>query len=162
MATSNKAQTTLTLSGDREIVITCVFDAPRALVFQAYTDPAAIPQWWGPAKYQATVEQMDVRVGGAWRFLHVGPDGEKYAFHGEYREVVPPEKLVYTFEFEGFPGHVSVETITLEERDGKTYVQDITSFDNAADRDGMIQSGMEGGMREAQERLVEYLATRTA
>src|SRR6185295_13830618 len=94
MAKTSNAETTMTLRGDREIVITRVFDAPRALVFKAYTDPEAIPHWWGPAKYKTSVDKMDVRPGGEWRYTHVGPDGETFGFHGEYREVVPPERLV--------------------------------------------------------------------
>jgi uncharacterized protein YndB with AHSA1/START domain len=158
MAKTSSGETIMTLPSDREIVVTRVFDAPRALVFKAYTDPDAIPHWWGPAKYKTTVDKMDLRVGGAWRYVHVGPEGDSYGFHGEYREIVPPERLVSTFEFEGMPGHVSEDTLTLEERDGKTYMTTTTRFASREDRDGMLQSGMEEGMRETMDRLAQYVS----
>ena len=150
---------TLTLPSDREIVMTRVFDAPRELVWKAYTDPAAIPQWWGPRRHATTVDKMDVRPGGAWRYVSRDADGNEYAFRGEYREVVPPERIVATFEFEPMPGHVSVETLTLVEHDGKTTLTNTSVFDSVEDRDGMLQSGMEEGVRETYDRLAEYLET---
>jgi uncharacterized protein YndB with AHSA1/START domain len=149
----------LTLPSDREIVMTRVFDAPRELVWKAYTDPEAIPQWWGPRRHATTVDKMDVRPGGAWRYVSRDADGNEYAFRGEYREVVPPERLVATFEFEPLPGHVSVETLTLVEHDGKTTLTNTSVFDSVEDRDGMLQSGMEEGVRETYDRLAEYLET---
>jgi uncharacterized protein YndB with AHSA1/START domain len=149
----------LTLPSDREIVMTRVFDAPRELVWKAYTDPEAIPQWWGPRRHATTVDKMDVRPGGAWRYVSRDADGNEYAFRGEYREVVPPERIVATFEFEPMPGHVSVETLTLVEHDGKTTLTNTSVFDSVEDRDGMLQSGMEEGVRETYDRLAEYLET---
>jgi uncharacterized protein YndB with AHSA1/START domain len=158
MEKASKKSLIVTLPSDREIMMTRVFDAPRELVFKAMTDPKAIPRWWGPAVYTTTVEKMDVRPGGAWRFVQKSLDGNMFAFNGVYREVTPPERLVYTFEFEGMPGHVSMETITLEQLpDGKTKMTDLTRFDNVEDRDGMLQSGMEKGANESMERLDEYL-----
>lgn len=147
----------VTTPSDREIVLTRQFDAPRALVFKAMTDPSAIPHWWGPRRYSTIVDEMDVRPGGRWRFINRDADGHEFAFHGEYREVVPPERLVYTFEFEGMPGHVSLESITLEERDGKTTSVDVVLFDSKADRDGTLESGMAGGATESMDRLEEFL-----
>ena len=158
MEKSVKKLLTVTLPSDREILMTRTFDAPRDLVFKAMTDPKAIPRWWGPAVYSTTVDKMDVRPGGAWRFVQRGPDGNQFGFNGVYREVLPPERLVYTFEFEGMPGHVALETITFEQLpDGKTKLNDHMLFDNVEDRDGMLQSGMEGGATESMDRLAEYL-----
>ncbi len=142
---------------DKEIVLTRRFNAPRELVFKAMTDPDAIPKWWGPRRYQTIVDRMEVRPGGAWRFINRDQDGTEFAFHGEYREIVPPQRLVYTFEFEGAPGHVSLETIVLEERDGVTYSVDTVLFDTREARDAMIASGMETGASESMDRLAELV-----
>ncbi|MGH2558271.1 MAG: SRPBCC family protein [Thermomicrobiales bacterium] len=150
---------TITTPTDREIVFTRVFDAPRDLVYKAYTDPDLLPKWWGPRDMTTIVEKLDVKPGGLWRFVHRGPDGVEYAFNGEFREVVPPEKLVYTFEFEGMPGHIAVDTITLEERDGKTTLTNTSHYTSVEDRDGMLSSGMESGAAESMDRLAELLAT---
>jgi uncharacterized protein YndB with AHSA1/START domain len=154
---SGKRELTLSLPSDREIVMTRVFAAPRELVFRAWTDPELIPHWWG-WRDTTTVATLDLRPGGAWRFVSSGPDGVEYAFRGEYREVVPPERLVYTFEFEGMPGHVLVETITLEERDGLTTLTNHSLYDSKEERDGMLES-MEPGAAESMDRLEELLAT---
>ncbi|HVR88443.1 MAG TPA: SRPBCC domain-containing protein [Candidatus Limnocylindria bacterium] len=157
MATAN-ATTNVTLPSDREILITRVFDAPRELVFKACTDPDLIPRWWGPRAFTTTVEKMDLRPGGKWRFLNRAPDGNEYGFEGEYREVVPPERIVDTFEFDGVPGKVQVQTATFTERDGKTELTIRVVFDSKEDRDGMLHSGMEVGMRESHDRLAELLS----
>jgi uncharacterized protein YndB with AHSA1/START domain len=159
MVAKSSPATTLTLPSDREIVVTRVFDAPRELVFRAYTDPDAIPHWWGPRRLTTTVDKMDVRPGGVWRFVHHDADGTEYAFNGVYREVVPPERLISTFEFEGMPGHISVDTLALEEHDGKTTLTTTSLFETPEDRDGMLKSGMESGMRETLDRLAEHLKT---
>lgn len=116
MAATSSPTLTVTKPSDREIVMTRVFHAPRELVFKAYTDPDLIPQWWGPRRFITTVDKMDVRPGGAWRYLQRGPDGNEYGFNGVYRELVPPERLVSTFEFEGMPGHVVLDTATFEDQ----------------------------------------------
>jgi uncharacterized protein YndB with AHSA1/START domain len=149
--------TTFTTPSEREIGMTRVFNAPRELVFQAHTDPNHVPHWWGQRRTTTIVDVMDVRPGGAWRFVQRDPEGNEYAFRGEYREVVPPERLVYTFEFEGMPGHILVETVTFEEHDGKTTVSSTALFDSAEDRDGMLESGMESGAIESWDRLEELL-----
>ncbi|MDX6660494.1 MAG: hypothetical protein QOJ55_1316, partial [Solirubrobacteraceae bacterium] len=114
--------TTVTTPAEREIVSERVFDAPRDRVFAAYTDPELIPRWWGPRGTTTIVDQMDVRPGGAWRFVGRDSDGSETAFRGTYREVTPPERIVQTFEWEGMPGHVAVETATFEDLGGRTRV----------------------------------------
>jgi uncharacterized protein YndB with AHSA1/START domain len=142
---------------DREIVMTRIFDAPRDLVFKAQTDPNLIPQWWGPRSLTTTVDKMDVRPGGVWRFVQRGADGNEYAFNGVYREIVPPQRIVDTFEFEGMPGHVMLETGTLEEQGGKTKLTVTALFQTAEDRDGSLKSGMLEGWSETLDRLAELL-----
>lgn len=147
-----------TTPSNREIVITRVFDAPRELIFKTITDPALIPRWWGPRDHTTRVDTMDVRPGGQWRFVSTDAGGNEYAFRGEYREITPPEQIVQTFEFEGFPGHISVETMRLVEHDGKTTVSTTALFDTVEERDGMLQSGMEAGATESWDQLAELLA----
>jgi uncharacterized protein YndB with AHSA1/START domain len=149
--------TTFRILSDREVEMTRVFDAPRELVFAAYTEPEHIPHWWGPRTVTTIVEAMDVRPGGAWRFIQRDADGTEYAFYGEYREVVPPERIVSTFEFEGFPGLIMVDTLTLHEAAGKTTLTVISSFASREERDRMVESGLEDGAREMWERLAEHL-----
>lgn len=146
--------------GEREIIITRLLDAPRDLVYKVITDPNLIPQWWGPAFLTTTVEKMDVRPGGSWRYVQRDPDGNEYGFHGEYREVVPPERIVQTFEFEGVPGE-SLETLILEEQDGKTLWRATSLYPSVEARDGALQSGMAEGIYETYDRLADVLA-RTA
>ena len=134
-----------------------VFDAPRALVWKAYTDPKLIPQWWGPGYLTTKVEEIDVRPGGRWRYVQRDPDGHEYAFHGEYREVAPPERLASTFIFEGQPGESSLDIATFEEVDGKTRLTVRSVFDSAGGRDGMYAEGMEEGMIEGYNRLSALL-----
>ena len=143
--------------GKQEIVITRVFDAPRELVFKAYTDPDAIPQWWGPRRLTTIVDELELRPGGAWRYINRNPDGSEFQFHGVYHDIVSPERLVYTFEFEGVPGHVSLETVTFEEQDGRTKMTNHAVFQSLADRDAMVQSGMQEGASEGMDRLAELV-----
>lgn len=156
---TSKNTTTLNMPSDREILITRVFDAPRRLVFEAITRPEHVAHWWGSRSLKMLSCEMDVRPGGAWRFVLRGPDGNDYGFRGVYREITPPERLVQTFEFEGMPGHVSVETATLEEQDGKTKLTVTCVYQSVEDRDGHYNSGMEAGMRESHDRLEELLST---
>ncbi len=155
---SNQEQagtTTVTTPTDREIHVERVFDAPRDRVFAAFTDPKLIPEWWGPT---TTVDQMDVRPGGSWRFVATNADGSETAFRGTYREITPPDRVVQTFEWEGMPGHVSVETAEFEDLDGRTKVTTTSIFHTHEERDGMLGSGMERGMNETYARLDELLA----
>ena len=157
MGARGKNTLEVTTPSDREIVMTRVFDAPRELVFEAHSSCEHMTQWWGPRGYEIPSCEIDFRPGGAWRVVHRGPDGGEYGFRGEYREIVRPERIVWTFEFEGMPGHVSVETMTLEEHDGKTTFTATSVYDSVEDRNGMLQSGMESGAVETMERLDEYL-----
>jgi len=150
--------TRVTTPSDREIVSERVFDAPRGHVFAAYTDPELIPQWWGPRGATTIVDQMDVRPGGAWRFVHRDSDGGETGFRGTYREVTPPERIVQTFEWEGMPGHVVVETATFEDLGERTKVTTRSLFHTSEERDGMLASGMERGLTETHDRLAELLA----
>ena len=156
--------TTLTVSlpSATEILLSRDFDAPRALVFKAFTDPALIPRWWGPRAYTTRVDKMDLRPGGVWRYVHGSPDGaeDEHGFHGEYVEIVPLERIVYTFEWEGLPGHVVTDTAVFSDLpDGKTRLNVTSHFASAADRDGMLQSGMETGASESYDRMAELLVT---
>lgn len=157
MADKQSGEMTFTIRSDREVLLTRRFNAPRALVFQAYTEPEHIPHWWGPRGVTTVVETMDVRPGGSWRWIQHHPDGATYAFYGEYREVVPPERLVYTFEFAGFPGLVMKDTLTFAEQDGTTLLTVVSRFTSVEDRDAMVESGLEGGGAEMWERLAEHL-----
>ena len=161
MATTASSTTKVTLPSDLEILITREFDAPRDVVYKAMTDPKLIPQWWGPRRDTIAVDKMEVRPGGKWRFVATQPDGTTYAFRGEYRELIPAEKIVQTFEFEPMSGHISVETATLTDLPGgRTLFTTRSVFTSKEDRDGMIESGMESGLRETYDRLDEVLADR--
>jgi uncharacterized protein YndB with AHSA1/START domain len=149
---------TVTKPSDREFRIERIFDAPRDRVFAALTDPESIPEWWGPRDTTTIVEEMDPRRGGRWCFLMRDPDGGETRFSGTYREVSPPERIVQTFEWSGMPGHVSVETATLEDLGEQTKVVSVSVFHLTEERDGMLDSGMERGMNETYERLDEVLA----
>ena len=149
---------TVTTPTDREIRIVREFDAPRERVFAAFTDPALIPEWWGPRGTTTTVDTMDVRAGGAWRYITVDSDGNETAFRGVYREVTAPERIVQTWEWEGLPGHVSIETAEFEDLGDRTRLVSTALYHTPEERDGMLASGMEGGMNETFQRLDELLA----
>ena len=137
-----------------------LFNAPRELVWKVYTDPELVSEWWGPRYLTTVVDKMEVKVGGVWRFVQKDPKGNEYAFNGVFKEVAPPERLVYTFEFEPMAGHISTDTLVLEELPGgKTKITATTTFDTLEDLEGMLQSGMEGGAVESWDRLEELLAT---
>lgn len=154
----NQAKTGFSVDTEkRALVMTRVFDAPRELVYRTYVDPRLIPEWWGPSRLTTTVEKMDVRPGGVWRFIQRDAEGNEYAFNGVFREVAPPERLVYTFEFEGMPGHILVESVKLEEMGDKTRVTTQDTFDTVEDLQGMLQSGMEEGAKESMERFSRLL-----
>ena len=157
MATSDSKQLTVTTPSDREIRFTRVVDAPRDLVFEAHSSCEHMSNWWGPRKYEFASCDIDFRPGGKWRIVQKA-EGEEHGFHGEYREIVRPERIVWTFEYEGMPGHVSVDTVTFDEEDGKTTITGTSVYDTKEDRDGMLQSGMESGLAEGLDRLDEYLA----
>ncbi len=158
MSNDQMQAATVSAQGDREILSERVFNAARERVFQAFVDPELIPQWWGRRVDTTTVDKMDVREGGDWRFVTEAPDGS-HAFRGTYRVIEPPEKLEQTFEWEGMPGHIVVETATFEDLGGgQTKVSTRSLFHTTEERDGMLASGMETGMNETYERLDELLA----
>ena len=134
------------------------FDAPRELLFRAYTDPELLVQWLGPRRLTMVMDCHELRDGGRWRFIHRDAEGNEYGFHGVYHGTPSPDSIVRTFEFEGFPGHVALETATFEEHSGKTVVRTNSVYQSVEDRDGHLQSGMEQGMNESVERLDELIA----
>jgi uncharacterized protein YndB with AHSA1/START domain len=154
---ARSGELTITTPSEREIVMTREFNAPRDLVFEAHTSCEHMSRWWGPRRYEVASCEMDFHEGGKWRIVHRGSEGDEYGFRGEFREIVPPERIVWTFEYEGFPGSISVQTLTLEEHDGKTTLTATSAFDTVQERDGMLQSGMEEGAAESMDRLEEYL-----
>lgn len=158
---TNQNQTTIFAEpGKQEITITREFDAPRELVFKAITDPKLVPQWWGPRYLTTVVDKMDVRPGGQWRFINRNAEGEEYAFHGVYHEILASERIIDTFEFEGLPetGHVTLETMKLEELPGgRTRLTTQSVFQSVIDRDATLQSGMEEGLSDTYNRLEELL-----
>ena len=158
---ADKSRTTMIAQpGKQEMLITREFDAPRELVFQAFTDPGLVPQWWGPRRLSTLVDKLDAKPGGQWRFINRDPDGNEYGFHGVYHEILAPERIIDTFEFEGLPeaGHVCLETLILEVLPGgRTRLTAQSVFQSVADRDGMLQSGMEEGLNDSYERLTELL-----
>ncbi len=145
--------------GKREVTFIRVFDAPRELVWKACTDPALIPQWWGPKGYTTTVDKVDVQPGGEWRFIQRGPGGGESAFRGIYKTVTPPERLVYTFEWEGMLGHTMLETAVFEELDGRTKMTVTDEFQTVEERDEALLTGMEVGAIESGDRFAELLKT---
>lgn len=153
--TSNQMK--VSTPSDLELVMTRTFDAPRDLVFEAHTSCEHLKHWWGPRKYEIASCDVDFRVGGKWRIVHRGPDGDEHGFRGEYREIVRPERIVWTFEYEAWPGSISVETMTLEEQDEKTTLTATSVYDTLEERDAMVNSGAEAGAAESWDRLEEYL-----
>ena len=152
----------LTIISDTEAEMTRLFDAPRELVYRAYTDPAIIPQWWGPRSTTTVVDTMDVRPGGSWRYVQSDADGNEYAFRGEYLDIVPNEMLVNTFIFEPYPDHVITDTATFSDEGEGTRVTVRSTTSNPEALKGMIESGMEAGAIETWDRLAEYLAAQRA
>jgi uncharacterized protein YndB with AHSA1/START domain len=144
--------------GKHEIIMSRTFNAPRELVFKTITDPKYIPQWWGPRDLTTIVDKMEVQAGGRWRYIQRDPQGNEFAFHGIYHAVTAPERIVNTFEFEGLPGHVVLETLTLTTSvDGQTKLTVSSIFQSVEDRDGMIEAGMESGVVDSYERLDKIL-----
>ncbi len=150
----------ITTPGEREVHVERMFDAPREQVFAIFNDAALIPEWWGPTATR--VDTMDVRPGGAWRYVSRDANGNESGFRGTYREVTPPERVVRTFEWEGMPGHVLVETAVFEAVGNRTRVTTTLLFHTTAERDGMLESGMEWGLNETYRRLDALLARRAA
>jgi uncharacterized protein YndB with AHSA1/START domain len=144
--------------GEPTIVTRRSVDAPRALVFDLFTKPEHLKRWLGPHRLTMVECQIDLRVGGSYRWLFRAPDGQQFGFHGEFREIVRPERIVQTFVFEPFPNAVVIDTLTLEEKDGRTLVTTHSVHPTVKDRDMHLQNGMEHGMVEGYEKLDELLA----
>ncbi len=140
------------------IEISREFAASRALLFRAHTDPDLLVRWLGPRALTTTVDHFEVRHGGTWRYTSRDAAGNEYGFRGVFHGTPSPDGIVQTFEFEGMPGHVSLETLTFEERDGRTLLRAKSVFQSVEDRDRMIESGMEQGVVEGYERLDELIA----
>jgi uncharacterized protein YndB with AHSA1/START domain len=148
--------TTVTKQGDREILITRAFDAPAALVFKAWTTPELVRRWWTAKRGTMTVCEIDLREGGKWRYaMTADSDGQHVEFYGEYREIVPNERLVSTEIYAPFPDQPALNTLTFEERDGRTRATLLVSHDTPQARDMHLESGMENGLRDALDLLEE-------
>lgn len=133
------------------------FDAPRDLVFQAFTDPALIVQWLGPRKYEMEIDTYDVRAGGSWRYIHRDDAGHEFGFHGVFHGDPSPDGFVQTFEFEGAPGHVSLDRLVLTEVDGRTTVHTHSVYQSVEARNAMVVGGMADGMNDGFDRLDDLL-----
>ena len=145
--------------GIPQVVMTREFDAPRELLFRAYTEPELLEQWLGPRRLSMTVDRLDVRHGGEWRYIHRDDDGE-YAFRGVFHGTPSVDDgIVQTWEYEGAPGHVHLETATFEAHEGGTRLVLNAVYPSVESRDAEIAAGMEGGAREALERLDELVGT---
>lgn len=156
-STAKKYPHTMTTPSEREIRVERIFNASRERVWQAMTTPELVAKWWGRGNH-VVVERMEVERGGHWRFVEHA-DGEQHGFEGRYAEVTPPERVVQTFEWDGMPGHVVLETVTLEDLgDGRTKMVNVSLFMLGQDRDGMMASGMEEGMAASYAALDRLLA----
>ena len=158
MAMTSSQTATVTLPTDRQILITREFDAPKHLVYRAWTTPELVKRWWNARRGEVTVAEIDLRVGGTWRWVMVTPDGLEVGFHGAYREIVPNERIVSTEAYEGIPDadeHASLNTLTLEEVDGRTTLTVLVEHPTPEGRDAHIDSGMEAGMQDAMDLLEE-------
>jgi uncharacterized protein YndB with AHSA1/START domain len=157
-ATSNrKGSATVTLLGDTEIVIARAFDAPAALVFKAYTTPELVKRWWGFDTMEWLVCDIDLRVGGAWRYVTRHEAGFEVGFHGEYREIDAPTRLVCTEVYEGMPDGVALDLIDFTEVDGVTTMTTVVQHTCKEHRDAHIDSGMEGGMQVSMDRMEDVI-----
>ena len=161
MITENNAAMKMTLPSDREIVLTRDFDAPRSLVFEAFTRPEHLRRWWGRRDSTLSVCEVDLRLGGTWRFVIRKPNGKEEPFRGEYREITPPERLVYTFMYDvdGFRDPGGLVTDVFQEKGSRTTLVETMLFPSLESRDVTLQSGMEAGAAESLDRLAELLAT---
>jgi uncharacterized protein YndB with AHSA1/START domain len=157
MAATSSGTAVVTLPADDQILITREFDAPRHLVYQAYTTPELVKRWWSARRGAVTVCEIDLRVGGSWRYVMIADGGMEVGFHGEYREIVPNERLVSTEVFEGMPDAEALDTLTLTEVDGRTRLELLVQHQTKEHRDGHINSGMEDGMQDAFD-LLEQVA----
>ncbi|HEX2428759.1 MAG TPA: SRPBCC family protein [Gaiellaceae bacterium] len=161
MAVTSSKTAKVTLPTDEQILITRDFDAPRHLVYKAFTTPELVRRWWSAKRGEVTVCEIDLRIGGKWRYVMVADEGFEVGFHGEYREIVPNERIVSTEVFEGLPEGVSeadaatVNTATFTESDGRTTLTILVQATSKVSRDAIIESGMEAGLQDAMDLLEE-------
>jgi uncharacterized protein YndB with AHSA1/START domain len=153
--TTDTRKATVALPADDQILITREFDAPRHLVYRAWTTPELVKRWFGGNHGEVTSAEIDLRVGGTWRYVMGGGDGPEFGFHGEYRELVPNERIVSTEVYEGAPDAEAVNTLTLTERDGRTTMTVLIQHQSQANRDAVLEAGMEIGMNAALDKLDE-------
>ncbi|HET6837937.1 MAG TPA: SRPBCC family protein [Gemmatimonadales bacterium] len=157
MAMASSGTAVVTLPSDTQILITREFAAPKHLVYKAWTTPELIKRWWSANRGEVTLAEVDLRVGGKWRYVMIADGGFEVGFHGEYREIVPNERLVSTEVFEGMPEGEAVDTLTLTESGGRTRLTILVQHQNKAHRDAHIESGMEAGLQDALD-LLEQVA----
>ena len=158
MAVTSSGTATVTLPTDTQILITREFDAPKQLVYRAWTTPELVKRWWHANRGEVTLAEIDLRVGGMWRYVSRSADGFEVGFHGQYREIVPNERLVTTEVYEGIPDadeHAALDTLTLTESDGRTTLTVLVEHPTKEGRDAHINSGMEAGMQDAMDLLEE-------
>jgi uncharacterized protein YndB with AHSA1/START domain len=153
MTMASSATASVTLPADDQILIVREFDAPRELVFRAWTEPDLVRQWWHAGRGEMTVCEIDLRPGGSWRYVMVTPDGTEVAFHGEYREVAPGERIVQTEIYDPFPDAAAVDTLEFEDLDGRTRVTMLVQHQLKEHRDAHVGSGMEDGLQDALDLL---------
>lgn len=158
-AMTHSGRATVTLPSETQILIEREFDAPAHLVYRATTEPELVKRWWSGLRGEVTSARIDLRVGGTWRYVMRSNEGEEVAFHGTYREIVPNERIVSTELYEGVPGatedDATVNTVTYEDLGGRTRLRTMVDCPNRETRDAIIDSGMEGGMQEAFDKLEE-------
>ena len=157
MAMTSSGTATVTLPTDEQILITREFDAPKHLVYEAWTTPELVKRWWHACRGEATIAEIDLRVGGRWRYVMVTEGGMEVGFHGEYREIVPNERIVSTEVYEGYPEGEALNTLTLTETGGRTTLTILVQHSSKEHRDAHIDSGMEAGMQDAMD-LLEQVA----
>jgi uncharacterized protein YndB with AHSA1/START domain len=157
MSTTSKTKVTIE-PGRHDLTTVREFDASREMVFKAFTDPEIIVKWMSPKRLKMKMLKFEPRTGGSYRYVHADESGNEFIFRGVVHELKAPELIIQTFEFEGIPGHVALETARFESLPGnRTRLVNLTVFQTIEDRDGMVQSGMEGGMNEAYDQLDEWL-----
>jgi uncharacterized protein YndB with AHSA1/START domain len=161
MEVTSSGAATVTLPTDEQILVTREFDAPKHLVFKAWTTPELVKRWWNAKRGEVTIAEIDLQVGGRWRYVMVTDDGTEVGFHGEFREIVPNERIVSTEVYEGLPEGVSedegtvVNTVTFVEKDGRTALTLLMQAASKESRDAIIESGMEAGLQDALDLLEE-------
>jgi len=155
VAVTSNGTAMVTLPTDEQILITREFDAPKHLVYEAWTTPELVRRWWTARRGEPTIAEIDLRVGGMWRYVMVTDDGVEVGFHGEYREIVPDERIVATEVYEGMPDAEALNTVTFTEVDGRATLTILSDHTSQEDRDAHIDSGMEAGLQDALDLLEE-------